>query len=140
MLNRFKPAVADRARRLLRAAPLAAVLGLGAASAIISTPALAWHHGPRVGVYIGPGYYGGYYGPGYYPPSYYYGPPAYYSPPVVVQQSPPVYIEQSPPAAVAAPAPAPAQPAMWYYCAGSRSYYPYVKDCPGGWQQVAPRP
>jgi hypothetical protein len=131
MLNRFVPA----ARRFLRATPLAAVLGLGAASALMSTPALAWHHhgywGPRVGVYVGPGYYG---------PSYYYPPPYYYSqPPVVVAPAaPPVYIEQSPPAAIATPAPA--QPSMWYYCAGSRSYYPYVKDCPGGWQQVAPRP
>jgi len=26
----------------------------------------------------------------------------------------------------------------WYYCADSQAYYPYVKECPGGWQQVAP--
>lgn len=119
--------ISTKARGLLRAAPVAAVLAVGAVSALVSAPALAWHHGyyygPRVGVYIGPGYY---------PPAYYY-PPA----PVVVSP-PPVYIEQAPPAAVA-PAPAPAQN-MWYYCAASRSYYPYVKDCPGGWQQVAPRP
>lgn len=109
-----------------------AALGIGVTAALASAPAMAWHHGhwgPRVGIYVGPGYYGG-----YYPPPAYYYPPA----PIVVQPAaPPVYIEQAPQAA--APAPAPAQ-SMWYYCAGSRSYYPYVKDCPGGWQQVAPRP
>ena len=119
------------AKASLRAAPLAAALGLGAVAAVVSAPAQAqWHHhhhGPRIGLYFGPGYY--------YPPPYYYAPP-----PVIVQPAaPPVYIEQSPPA-IAAPAPAPAQPSMWYYCADSRSYYPYVKECAGGWQQVAPQP
>ena len=28
----------------------------------------------------------------------------------------------------------------WYYCESSDGYYPYVKECPGGWQRVAPRP
>ena len=115
------------ARRLLKAAPVAAALALGGIAAMVSAPAQAqWHHhgwGPRVGVYIGPGYY--------YPPPYYYAPPVYVAP-----SPPPVYIEQAP----AQAAPAPAQPAMWYYCAASRSYYPYVKECPGGWQQVAPQP
>ena len=115
------------AKRMLRAAPIAVALGLGAAASMVSAPALAWYHhgyGPRFGFYIGPGY-------GSYPPPYYY-------PPVVVQPAPPpVYIEQNPQPAYSAPAPA---QNSWYYCAGSRSYYPYVKDCPGGWQQVAPQP
>ena len=38
------------------------------------------------------------------------------------------YIEQSQPAD------------SWYYCADSKAYYPYVKDCPGGWQRVSPTP
>ncbi len=48
-----------------------------------------------------------------------------YSPPVVVESSPPVY----------------AQPEQqyWYYCRDSQGYYPYVKECPGGWMQVAPQ-
>lgn len=73
-------------------------------------------------------------GPGYwYPPSYYY--PGYYYPPAVVMPAPaapPTYIEQN-------PAPA-ATDNYWYYCAGSNTYYPYVKACPGGWQRVAPQP
>ncbi|HEY4370756.1 MAG TPA: hypothetical protein VGN52_02355 [Burkholderiales bacterium] len=120
--------ISQKVRGALRLAPLALALGLGAAATMVSAPAQAWYHhggfyGPRFGVYVGPGYY---------PPPYYYYPPA---PVVVTPPSPPVYIEQAPPAAAPAP-----QSSMWYYCAASRSYYPYVKDCPGGWQQVAPRP
>jgi hypothetical protein len=121
--------ISIKTKRALRAAPIALALGLGAAATLVSAPALAWHHGyygPRFGVYVGPGY-----GYGYYPPPYYY-------PPAVVQVAPPTYIEQSPQPQYSAPAPA--QSSAWYYCAGSRSYYPYVKECPGGWQQVAPRP
>ncbi len=67
--------------------------------------------------------------PWYYPAPYYY-----YSPPVVVTTpSPPVYIEQG--SAQAAPA-----SNYWYYCQNPQGYYPYVKECPGGWQQVAPQP
>jgi hypothetical protein len=76
--------------------------------------------------------------PGYYSPYYDYPYPAYPAyayPPVVVQSAPPVYVEQG--AAQAAPAPAPAD---WYYCAASNSYYPYVSECPGGWQRVPARP
>lgn len=88
------------------------------------------HWRPRVGVYIGapivaaPFWYHGYYGP-----SYYYSPPAYYSAP----QYAPEYIERD------APAPQ-SQQNWWYYCNDSQGYYPYVKECPGGWQRVAPQP
>jgi hypothetical protein len=81
------------------------------------------------GLYYGsPYYYSPYYSPYYYPPSYYY-PPAY-------SASPPVYVEQSP----APQAAAPQQSNYWYYCRNPDGYYPYVKECPGGWQQVAPQP
>ena len=51
-----------------------------------------------------------------------------------MQQQPMTYIEQ-------APAAEPAQTqGFWYYCAASRAYYPYVKECPAGWQRVAPQP
>jgi len=26
----------------------------------------------------------------------------------------------------------------WFYCEGEATYYPYVKQCPGGWVKVAP--
>ncbi|HUL00131.1 MAG TPA: hypothetical protein VLX29_04670 [Nitrospirota bacterium] len=27
-----------------------------------------------------------------------------------------------------------------YYCQESKTYYPYVKQCPGGWMKVVPTP
>jgi hypothetical protein len=33
-----------------------------------------------------------------------------------------------------------AAPAYWYYCPAYQTYYPYVQDCPDGWQAVAPQP
>lgn len=97
---------------------LLAVVGIGQASAH------GYYRG-NVGVYFGPSW-----GPAFYPRPYYYAPP-----PVVVLPAPPpqVYIEQS-------PAPAAVEPQYWYYCAASKSYYPYVKECPVGWQKVLPRP
>lgn len=91
----------------------------------------AWAHpgyyyrpAPRVGVYVGVPF-----GPWYYPPVPYY----YYPRVIAVPAAPPVYIEQaSPPAA-------PAQ-GYWYYCNSAGAYYPYVKDCPGGWQKVPAQP
>jgi hypothetical protein len=66
-----------------------------------------------------------------FPPAYYYPPPAYYYPQPVV--APPAYIEQ-------AQQPAPQPENWWYYCADSKTYYPYVKECRSGWQRVAPQP
>jgi hypothetical protein len=84
------------------------------------------------------------YPPGYFPAPYYTYPgyvvpaPAYvYPPAVVVHSSPPVYVERS--ITQAEPA-APQTQNDWYYCAGSQTYYPYAKDCPGGWQRVPAQP
>ncbi len=101
------------------------------------------HHGPRVSIGIGFGfgapfaaypYFAPYYAP-FYSPFYH---PAYYPAPVVVQQQAPVYVEQNPQPAPSAQPSAPA--GYWYYCADSGAYYPYVKECPAGWQRVAPQP
>lgn len=95
----------------------------------------------QFGVYIGdPWFYPA------YPRPYYW--PHYYLPPVapVIVTPPPVYIEQSaPPVYVEKPAAPPAaspslESGFWYYCGETRAYYPYVKECPGGWQKVAPAP
>jgi hypothetical protein len=54
--------------------------------------------------------------PAYYPfyPYYpYYGYPPYYGP-------------TAPP------------PGVWYYCPAYGAYYPYVSECPSGWQTVQP--
>ncbi len=106
--------------------------GLAGASSV-----LAQHrhgHGPRISIGFGFGVpYAAY--PYYYPPYYapYY---AYYPAPIVVRS--PVYVEQNP---QPAPSAQPSSPAdSWYYCSSSRAYYPYVKECPSGWQRVAPQP
>jgi len=87
----------------------------------------------RGDIWIGPGWG---WGPGFWGPPYGYGYPygyPYYSaPPVVIQQEPQEYVHQ--------PAPQPEQQQYWYYCSESKTYYPYVKSCPGGWMRVAPTP
>jgi hypothetical protein len=96
----------------------------------------AWAHGrSHVGIYFGP-----YWGPG---PWYYAPPPYYYRPEVVVLPAPQptVYVEQQPAAPAAPVETTPrASEQYWYYCAASKGYYPYVKECPGGWQKVQPHP
>ncbi|MBI2318759.1 MAG: hypothetical protein HYU75_17660, partial [Betaproteobacteria bacterium] len=58
--------------------------------------------------------------------------PLPYYPPLPA--APAIYVER------ASEPPDPAQGASyWYYCQESQSYYPYVKECPGGWQQVGPQ-
>lgn len=81
------------------------------------------------GYYPRPYYYPSYYSPYYYPPYYY--PPAV----VTVPTEPPVYVERGETAG-----PAPRASDSWYYCADPQGYYPYVEQCPGGWQAVPPRP
>ena len=115
----------------MRSAAFVAVL-LAVAGVFASEPALAGrgHSHVSVGVGFGFGYpYWG--GPWWaYPPPYYY-----YPAPVVVQQ-PVTYVEQNP---QAAPAPE-ANAGWWYYCDQSKGYYPYVRECPTGWQRVPPAP
>jgi hypothetical protein len=87
-----------------------------------------WHHYPRTHVELG--FYWGW--PGWWYPAH----PIYVPPPVVVvppPAPPPVYIEQP-------RATAPLEPGYWYYCREARAYYPYVKECPGPWEKVAPQP
>jgi len=106
----------------------AALLGAGLLGA---APALAHGHGRvrlGIGLHFGP-YWGPYWGPGWY------GPPPYYYPPAVIvapPSAPPVYVERGD---------EPAAPqSYWYYCETSRGYYPYVRECPGGWKAVPPAP
>lgn len=69
-----------------------------------------------------------YYSPYYYPP--------YPASVVYVPSQPTTYVQQdAPPPAAASP-----QQGYWYYCSDARAYYPYVKECPGGWQRVSPQP
>jgi hypothetical protein len=86
---------------------------------------------PAVGYYFGPGFGWPYY------PYYPYYPPYYAYPPTVVTvpSSPPAYIQRNHGQSVPQP-----QTNYWYYCRDTDGYYPYVKQCPDGWQQVPPQP
>jgi len=66
-------------------------------------------HG-RIGVFIGVPLFA----PLFYPPPVIYAPPQ-------------TYIEQAP------------SQSYWYFCPELNAYYPYVQQCPGGWQQVVPQ-
>jgi len=100
--------------------------GVSVLALVLAAPAWAdhWH----VGVVVGP-VWG--------PPVPYYYPWVAVPPPttVVVPAAPPVYVEQQ-----AAPADANGNAGVWYYCSKPKGYYPYVKKCPGGWQQVPQTP
>ncbi len=107
-----------------------------------------WHGGGGFG---GGGWHGGHHGGGWHGGGIYFGSPFYnpyysspyynnYYPPTIVTTpaAPPVYIQQAP-----QPQQQPSQnlaAGYWYYCHNPDGYYPYVKQCPGGWQQVAPTP
>jgi hypothetical protein len=85
------------------------------------------------GGYRGYGGFGFYWGPSFGWPYYYPSYPYYASPPVVVAPpSPPVYIERTDPA--------PSEENYWHYCENPQGYYPYVKECPGGWTPVPSTP
>lgn len=98
-------------------------------------------HGGGHGGFHGGGHHSGfgfYFGAPFYPYPYYrypYGYPYYYPPAVItVPSTPPVYIQQTPPVTQQYPS------GYWYYCTSPEGYYPYVKECPNGWQQVEPTP
>jgi hypothetical protein len=99
-----------------------------------------WHGGGwrgTFGVSLGGPWYP-YYGYPYYP-GYAYAPYSsyyYYPPGIADPASSAGYIEQG---AIQA-APAQHQSNWWYYCGASNGYYPYVRECPGGWARVSPQP
>jgi len=58
---------------------------------------------------------------------------AYYPPPL------PYYYDYAP-GYYAPPAAIPQQQGYWYFCQSANAYYPYVQQCPEGWQPVVPVP
>ena len=121
----------------MRSAALFAVL-LAVAGIIASEPALAHggHGHGRVSVGVGFGFGYPYWGSPWGPWGPWGYPYPYYGAPVVVQQAPVTYVEQN----SSAPSSPAADAGWWYYCDQSRGYYPYVRECPGGWQRVPPTP
>ena len=94
-----------------------------------------WHGGGHFGydlaLGLGLGYGVGYYGYGvpYYPYPYYPYPPM-----VAAPSPPPVYPQQNMP-----PTPE-LQTNYWHYCRNPDGYYPYVRECPDGWEKISPQP
>jgi hypothetical protein len=93
------------------------------------------------------GYYGGapylpYQG---YPSGYGFEPwvgfgPRYgnsYPPVAAAPSPPPIYIQQQ---KVMPPQTQGPATYYWHYCRDPEGYYPYVRNCPGGWLQVVPQP
>jgi hypothetical protein len=118
----------------------------------ITTPAEA-HGRIRGGVFLNFGVpWPGYWAPYYYPPPRYYYYDDYYPSTVIVERrSPPEYVEKadiegqpatpSDQATATAPAPSQVKPTnWWYWCESSKKYYPYVKECAGGFERVPPQP
>ena len=135
-----------------RYSKVVAVLILLVLGAAASESAMAQHHGGvRFGINIGIPLFGpGYYPPYAYPaPAYAYPAPAYAYPGPAYSYPAPAYSYPAPAysypgQAVAPSAPyaqaAPAPQQDWYFCPNSNSYYPYVWECPGGWQRVPSQP
>lgn len=128
---------------LLASLPVAAQAGNVGWNVSVGGGYGAWRpaaYGPVYGAGYGGGWgpgwrgnwaYGGPYGgPFYGPYAGYYAPPVVYAPPPVAYLPP-----QQPMVLAAQP-----QPTVWYYCAASGKYFPYVQECPGGWQTQAATP
>lgn len=110
----------------------------GALSTNVASAQHGHHHsGARVGIYVNPW-------PLYYPgPRYYPYNPYYYDYPLVVTQpAPTVYVERGPAPVNTPPEASQAAPASgdWYYCHNPDGYYPYIKNCPAGWERVPAQP
>jgi hypothetical protein len=71
---------------------------------------------------------------------YPYGYPYAYYPPVVMPAQPQVYIQQDNQQPVPQQSQVPQASNYWFHCANPDGYYPYIKECPAGWQKVAPTP
>lgn len=86
------------------------------------------------GPFWGASWYYPYYYPYYYPSYYPYYNPYYYSYAPAEQSMPQEYIERPRGERSSRPS------GVWYYCPKSKAYYPYVRECPGGWQNVPAQP
>ena len=96
-------------------------LGLGVAAAALTAP--YWAYRP-------------YYYPYGYAPSYGYGYAPYYQP-----YGPVSYVDRTQMESRYRPQAAMPQRAhSYFYCRGTSSYYPYARQCAGGWEQISAKP
>lgn len=73
-------------------------------------------------------------------PDFYYWPyytfqPYYPSPSIIIPSRPPAYIDQGTVFNTET-----FGPNSWDYCSSPTGYYPYVQECPTGWQRIRPQP
>jgi len=88
------------------------------ATLLAAASATALAHGRiHFGINVGP-----YWGPWWVLP-----PPVIYAP--VVEREPPIVIDQTTPPVD-----------YWYFCRPANAYYPYVKECPSGWEKIPAQP
>lgn len=102
---------------------------------VLSTTVLADRGRVGVGIYLGNPHVGWYYHYPFYPYPYY--PYPYYPPVTTEPEQPQVYIEKDAPESEQQ---MPNPQGYWYYCDKPQGYYPYISECPGGWQAVVPTP
>lgn len=69
----------------------------------------------------------------YYWPYYTFQP--YSSPSIITPSTPPAYIDQG--TVLSAET---FGPNSWDYCSSPAGYYPYMQECPTGWQRIRPQP
>ena len=122
------------AKRFLVLAVLALAMGLASSETAFARGGARIHFGVTLGAPLY--WYGAYPAPYYYSP--YYSPYYYYPPSVIVASPPPapVYVERE--RIEQAPARQDSS-GSWYFCRDENAYYPYVKQCPGGWERVSPQ-
>ena len=128
--------------RAVLALVLAGVAAYGApAAATTHAPPPVYHASSNNHHYVGPGWHGyhhgyGFYGywPWYFPLAYGYGLPYYGT--TFYADAPVVYVQMAPADQSEA-----VQPSnSWYYCRNPEGYFPYVRECPSGWQTVPVQP
>ncbi|MDD5248325.1 MAG: hypothetical protein PHY45_05040 [Rhodocyclaceae bacterium] len=90
-----------------------------------------WHRHWGGAIYFGPTF-------GWPPYATPFDDPYAMSPLATTPEPPPIYIERGDSGSPPEVAPSPTR--YWYYCEAAAAYYPYVKDCPGGWTRVLPQP
>ena len=117
------------------------LMGLAGIAFSCSASAHGFSHG-HGGVHGSVGFYFGapypYYP--YYASPYYY--PYPYTPTVIIPApaQPQVYIQQDGQPQIQQQSQSPQSGYYWYHCDNPDGYYPYIKECPNGWQKVSPTP
>ncbi|WP_057290302.1 hypothetical protein [Noviherbaspirillum sp. Root189] len=99
---------------------------------------LAWAHG-------GYGHYGRWHGRSHASVGIVLGVPlvgawGYYRQPGIYTYPPVVTVPNVPQAYMEKNAREQQANSWWYYCRSAQAYYPYVRECPNGWELVSPQP